>query len=93
MYLILYHGMEASSVIVRGNEDMVGPIAAVPEWKLQRNELNRGREKSTCVADGREAINGAEIAGDVDGDEEEISLRWVKCPYITVHQRLMYGHL
>lgn len=70
---------------------MVGSIAAIPEWKLRRYELNRGGDKSTCVADDGEAINGAEVAGNVDGHEEEISLRRVKCSHLAVHQRLMYG--
>ena len=38
------------------------------------------------MSDGGKAIYGAEVTGNVDGDEEEISLPWVKGPYVALLQ-------
>lgn len=45
------------------------------------------------MADGREAIHGAEVAGDVDRDEEEVSLVGVEGTCFAGQKGFVYGHL
>lgn len=85
-FLFSNHGVKASSVIVRGDKDVVSAETPIPEWQLGGDMLNRGCQKRACMSDGGEAINRAEVAGHVDGDEEEISFPWVKSPYVTLLQ-------
>lgn len=67
------------------NEDVVGAPGPVPEGVLRGDELHGGGEQGPSVANSREAINGAEVAGNVNGDEEEIRLAGVERPDVTGH--------
>lgn len=78
---------------MRRNEDMVGAAAAVPKGKLERDKINGGGDEGAGVADGGEAIDGAEVAGDVNGDEEEVGLPWLERADITAQQGSVDGHL
>lgn len=75
------------------HENMIGATAAVPKRELRRDKINCGGDEGACVADGGEAINGAEVARDINGDEEEVRLRWIESPDIATQQRSVNGHL
>ena len=46
------------------------------------------------MANGRETINGTEVAGDVNRDEKEISFVRVECSQVVgVHQGSVNSHL
>lgn len=63
---------------MRGDEDVVGASAPVPEGVLRGDEADSGRDKGARVANRREAVDGAEIARHINGDEEKVSVVWVK---------------
>lgn len=65
---------------MRRDEDMICAGAPVPEWELRRDDLYGGSDQRSGVSDGGESIDSAEVAGDVDGDEEEVSLPWIQRP-------------
>lgn len=85
--------MEASTKIVRGDENVVGALGPIPKRVFGGDEVDRGGQKRPSVADGWEAIDGAEVAGDIDWDEEEVGLVRVKGTRIAGQQGFMYGHL
>ena len=70
--------MKARAEVVGSDEDVVGSSAAVPEWVFGGDQVDGGGYESARVANRREAIDGAEVARHVNGDEEEISFVWVK---------------
>lgn len=78
---------------MRRDENMVGAAAAVPKGKLERNKINGGGDEGAGVADGGEAIDGAEVAGDVNGDEEEVGLPRLERPNVAAQQGPVDGHL
>lgn len=84
MLSLFYQSVEARAKIVRGDEDMVSSLRAVPEREVGGNKVDGGGDEGPSVADSREAINGAEIAGHVDRYKEKISFIRVKRPYIAV---------
>lgn len=88
-FLCSNHGVKASSVIVRGDKDVVSAETPIPKRQLGGDMLNRGCQERACMSDGGEAIYGAEVAGHVDGDEEEISFPRVKSPYVALLQSFM----
>lgn len=85
--------MEARGKIVRCNKDMIGAIGTIPKGKVGGNESNGGGNEGTGMANGGEAIDSAEVARNVNRDEEEIGFEWVKCPVTAVQKRSMNGHL
>jgi len=88
-----YHGAKARSEVVRSDKDMVGAIGAIPKGVMRGNEGDGGGNEGTSMAYGREAIDGAEIARNINRYEEKISCKWVKCPVSAVHKGSMNGHL
>lgn len=93
IYAYVYQGMKTRTEIMRGDEDMVGATTAVPERKLRRKLVDGGGDERAGVANGWESINGAEIAGYVNGDEEEIGLPWVQRPKRALHQSPVNSNL
>lgn len=89
----IYHGVEARAEVVRGNEDVVRAPGPVPKRVLGGDDVDGGGDEGAGVTDGREAIDRAEVAGDVNWDEEEVSLIRVKRPYIAGQQGSVYGDL
>lgn len=85
--------MEASTEVVGSDEDVVSSLAPIPESVLGGNELHCRCNERPSVTNRREAINGAEVAGDVDGYEEKVSFVWVKCPDVARQQCPVNGHL
>jgi len=73
-----HQGVETRAEIVRRDEDVVGASASVPEGVLRGDEVYRGRDEGARVANRGEAIHGAEVARHVNGDEEKVSVVWVK---------------
>ncbi|RWW66822.1 hypothetical protein BHE74_00025785 [Ensete ventricosum] len=57
------------------------------------DEVDRGGQKGAGVVEGGEAIGGAEVAGDVDGDEEEVGLVGVDGAAGVPKQCLVDHHL
>ncbi|KAL6996525.1 hypothetical protein U1Q18_006657 [Sarracenia purpurea var. burkii] len=49
---------------------------AVPERKLSGNDFDRRLDQRPRMTDDREAINGTEFAGNIDGDEEKVNICW-----------------
>lgn len=88
-----YHGVKTSAVIVRCNEHVVGAASPVPKRELRRNEMDGGGEELSRVADGGEAVGRAEIAGHVNGDEEEIRFIRIVRPYAAGEQGPVNRHL
>ena len=78
---------------MRGDEDVVVATGTIPKRVFGGDDVDGGGQEGAGVTNGREAINGAEVAGDVDRDEEEVSLIWVKRPHITGQQSSVYCHL
>lgn len=74
------------------DEDMVGASASVPERVIGGDEFHGGADEGAGVADRREAIDGAEVAGDVDRDEEEVSVVRVKGANLTGQQGSVNGN-
>lgn len=62
----ILQGVETGTKIVRCHKDMIGTVAPVPEGVLSGNEFNRRGDEPAGVSDGGEAINGAEVAGNVN---------------------------
>lgn len=86
--------MEASSVVMRCDEDMVGAGAPVPVRELAGDPPDGRLEQAAGMAEGREPGGAAEVAGDIDGDEEEVGLRRVQRPEPpTPGQRPVDGNL
>lgn len=76
------------------NEDVVGTKRAIPEGVVCRDKLNSRGCKRASVTNGGEAINGTEIAGNINRDEKEISFVRVECSQIIgVHQGFVNGNL
>lgn len=78
---------------MRSNKNMVGTIGAIPKGVMRGNVGYGGGNKGTGMANGGEAINGAEVARNINRDEEKISFKWIKCPVIAVQKSSMNGHL
>lgn len=57
---------------------MVAAERAVPEGEAGGEEGDGGGEKRASVRKSGEAVDGAEVAGDVDGDEEEVGGERIK---------------
>ena len=70
--------METRAEVVGSDEDVVTSIAAVPERVLSGYEVDGGGNERARVTHRREAVDGAEVARNVNGDEEEISFIRVK---------------
>lgn len=85
--------MEASTKIVRGNEHVVGALGPIPKGVLRGEEVDSRGQKRPSVADCWEPINGAEVAGHIDRDEEEIGLVRIKGAHFAGQQGFVYGHL
>lgn len=78
---------------MRSNKNMVGAIGAIPKRIMRGNVRNGGGNEGTSMANGREAIDSAEVARNINRDEEEIGFKWIKCSVIAVQQSSMNGHL
>lgn len=66
---------------------MIFSPASVPERQRRGNEFDGGGNQASGVSDCREPVGGAEIAGDVDGDEEQIGLVGVPCSELRAGQQ------
>jgi hypothetical protein len=55
-----------------GDKDVVGAPGSIPEWVLRGDESDRRGYQTPCVPNRWEPINGAEVAGNVDGHEEKV---------------------
>lgn len=75
--------MKTCTEIMRSDENVVGSSASVPEWIFGGDEFNCGGDKSACMSNRRESVNGAEVARNVNGNEEEISFVRVKSSNIA----------
>lgn len=76
-----------------GDKNMVGAAAPIPERERRRNDPDGGFEEAPGVSDRREAINGTEIAGDINRDEEEIGVVGIEGAGPAREQRLVNRHL
>lgn len=68
------------------DEDVVTSVAAVPERVFRGHEIDGGGNKSARVPNRGEAVHGAEVAGNVNGDEEKISFVRVKRANLALQQ-------
>lgn len=86
--------MEARAKVVCGREDMIRATGSVPKRVLSRDELYRVIDEWSCMANRWKAINGAEVARDIDRDKEEIGFIRIFRPYISfeAEKRLMESH-
>ncbi|KAG6394008.1 hypothetical protein SASPL_144584 [Salvia splendens] len=85
----------------KSNATTATPPARSKRWNraplsLSRNAINKinsGGDEGAGVANGGEAIDGAEVAGDINGDEEKVGLPWLERANITAQQDSVDGHL
>lgn len=68
------------------DEDVVGAEGSIPEREFVGDDFHGGGEQRPSVSDRRKAVDLAEVARDVDGDEEEVRFVRVKRPYIAGQQ-------
>lgn len=87
------HGMEASTVVMRSDKNVVGPPSPIPKRVMSRNKVNSRRNERTSVTNSREAIDGTEITRHINRDEEKIGFIRVKSPYIAIQKRFMNRNL
>lgn len=85
--------MKARTEIMGRDQNVVGAAAAVPERKLGRNKRDGGGDERAGVANGGEAIDGAEVAGDINGDEEEVGLPRIERTKATPRKSSVDRHL
>lgn len=85
--------MEASTVVVGGNEDMIETVRTVPEGEAPGDEIHGGGNERASMVEGGEAIDGREVTGDVDRDEEVVGLKRVNGASRRVKQGLVEGDL
>jgi hypothetical protein len=76
--------VETGSVVVGGDEDMVGAPGPIPERVLRGDESDGRGYQTPCVPNRWEPIDGAEVAGNVDGHEEKVSFIRIKSSHIAV---------
>lgn len=57
-----------------GDEDVVGAGGAVPVGHLPADEADGVGQQAARVREGREAVGRGEVAGHVDGHEEEVGV-------------------
>lgn len=88
-----YHGMKTSTIIMGGDEDMIGAAAAIPERILTGNNLDGGGQKRRSMSNSRKAINGAKITRNINRNEKEISFIRVQTPNLARQKSLMNCHL
>jgi hypothetical protein len=88
-----HHGMEAGAEVVGRDEDMVGPGGAVPVRHPGPDEVDGVGEQTSGVRQRGEAVGRGEVAGDVDGDEEEVGVLGARCAAGVGQQRLVHRHL
>lgn len=88
-----YHSVKASTIVMGGNKDMIRTETTIPKRKLRRDVIYGGGNESTCMSDGREAINGAEVAGNINRHEEKVSLPWIMSTNIATLQSSVNCHL
>jgi len=88
-----YQRVEARAEIMRGDENMVGAPAPVPERVLRGDEVDCGRDERARVANRGKAIDGAEVARDVNGYEEKVSFVRVKRAHLAGQQSPVNGNL
>lgn len=60
------------------DEHVVGASAPIPERVVGGDDVDGGGDEGTSVSDRREAIDGAEVAGHIDRDEEEVRVIGIK---------------
>ena len=87
------HGMEAGAEVVRGDEDVVGSGGAIPVGHLGPEEVDGLGEQAPRVRERGEPVGRGEVAGDVDGDEEEVGVLGARGAAGVGQQRLVHGHL
>lgn len=78
---------------MRSDEDVVGALGPIPKRVLGLDELDGGGYESPGVTNGWESIDGAEIAGHVDRNEEEVGFVRVNGQKVAGQQRPMNCHL
>lgn len=79
---------------MRSDEDVVGALGPIPKRVLGLDELDGGGYESPGVTNGWESIDGAEVAGHVDRNEEEVGLVRVNGQKVAAgQQRPMNCHL
>jgi hypothetical protein len=88
-----HHGMEAGAEVVGRDEDVVGPRGAVPVRHPGSDEVDGIGEQTSGVRQRGEAVGRGEVAGDVDGDEEEVGVLGARCAAGVGQQRLVHRHL
>lgn len=76
-------------------EDVVRATSTIPKRVLSRDEVYGLLDEWSGVTNRWKAIDGAEIARNVDRDEEEVGLVGILCPYVSVEaeQRFVKSHL
>jgi hypothetical protein len=85
--------MEAGAEVVGRDEDVVGPRGAVPVRHPGSDEVDGIGEQTSGVRQRGEAVGRGEVAGDVDGDEEEVGVLGARCAAGVGQQRLVHRHL
>lgn len=85
--------MEAGAEVVRGDEDVISSGGAVPVGHLGADEVDGVGEQPPRVRERGEAVGRGEVAGDVDGDEEEVGVLGAVGAAGVAEQRLVHGHL
>lgn len=76
--------METGSEVVGGDEDVVGAPGSIPERVLGGDEPDGRGYQTPCVPNCWEPIDGAEVARNVDGYEEKVSLIRIERSYMAV---------
>lgn len=91
----ILHGVEARAKVVCSGEDVVRATSTIPKRVLSRDEVYGLLDEWSGVTNRWKAIDGAEIARNVDRDEEEVGLVGILCPYVSVEaeQRFVKSHL
>jgi hypothetical protein len=85
--------MEAGAKVVRRDEDVVRSVGPVPVRQLRPDELDGVGEQAARVRERGEAVGRGEVAGDVDGQEEEVGVPGALGAPGVAEQRLVHGHL
>jgi hypothetical protein len=88
-----HHGMEAGAEVVGGDEDVVGPGGAIPIRHPGLDEVDGVGEHAPGVRQRGEAVGRGEVAGDVDGDEEEVGVLGPRGAAGVGEQRFMHRYL
>ena len=87
--------MEARAKVVCSGEDVVRATSTIPKRVTSRDEVYRFLDEWPGVTNRWKAVDCAEIARNIDRDEEEVGFVGIFCPHVSVEteQRFVKSHL